>query len=346
MVLIRLNTPSAPNNDLQRIVKEWQAPQDSSRLLDPFPPHFSDDLNPIPCHSHNDYSHRVPVFQALAAGCISIEADIYLPSASYIQTHSLRTDDVLVGHSRRSLRPDRTLRSLYTEPLLRILTGMNDVNSTELNGVFSNHPIQSLTLLLDFKETSDSGLSDMWDKMQAHLEAFRSPETQYLTTFSGNTQLIRPLTIVVSGSAPFEFILNPVKNPHKDVFFDAPLHELRPEPDDPSPYNISNSYLASTSLKAYIGNPSLLSGRFAASQLEQLESQISQAKELGLVPRYWGTPRWPVSERGYVWTTLWRLGVGLLNVDAVEVAARWDWEKVAGLLGWCWIVGVRVGDGC
>ena len=361
MVLsIRLHIPSTPNNGLRKVIEQWESPADSSGLLEPFPDHFSDELVPIPCHSHNDYSRRVPLFQALAAGCISVEADIHLPSPEYIKQHSLRDDDLLVGHSRSSLRPDRTLRALYTEPLLRIFTEMYQLNTSDsqLNGVFANEPAQPLTLLLDFKESHQPALSESWDRMQSHLSQFRSSEGQYLTSYSEGKLIVRALTIVVSGNAPFDYTLDPVRNQWKDVFFDAPLHNLTQSifPQDSadtsgvfeSPYNISNSYFASTSLSKHIGRPGLISGLFSSSQVDKMQTQISQARELGLVSRYWGTPGWPVDVRSDTWRLLWKLGVGVVNVDAVDMASRWNWrpaEEGGGGLGWCRVVGRWVGKG-
>jgi hypothetical protein len=33
---------------------------------------------PVGCHSHNDYWRRVPLYSALQAGCIGVEADVWL----------------------------------------------------------------------------------------------------------------------------------------------------------------------------------------------------------------------------------------------------------------------------
>lgn len=34
-------------------------------------------VQPINCHSHNDYTRRVPLFDALRWGCTSVEADVW-----------------------------------------------------------------------------------------------------------------------------------------------------------------------------------------------------------------------------------------------------------------------------
>ena len=57
-------------------------------------------------HAHNDYEHEHPLFDALEHGFCSVEADVFVVG-----------DELLVGHSKKDLRPDRTLAKLYLDPL-------------------------------------------------------------------------------------------------------------------------------------------------------------------------------------------------------------------------------------
>ena len=57
-------------------------------------------------HSHNDYHHKHPLFDALDSGFCSVEADVFLKDAV-----------LLVGHSRFELKKERTLEALYLVPL-------------------------------------------------------------------------------------------------------------------------------------------------------------------------------------------------------------------------------------
>lgn len=61
-------------------------------------------------------------------------------------------------------------------------------------------------------------------------------------------------------------------------------------------------------------------------QNEKVKGQVVKANDLGLKSRYWGTVSWPVGWRNRVWEQLVELGVGILNVDDLTAAARWDWE--------------------
>ena len=60
----------------------------------------------IICHSHNDYHHKRPLFDALSCGFRSVEADVFLVDG-----------ELLVGHSKDELSAGRTLELLYLEPL-------------------------------------------------------------------------------------------------------------------------------------------------------------------------------------------------------------------------------------
>jgi hypothetical protein len=88
---------------------------DGGKGLVDYPTDATRDVLPIPCHSHNDYWRRVPLFDAIHWGCTGVEADVWLFNDQ---------DELLVGHSSSSLSPTRTLRSLYVDPLVDLLDKM------------------------------------------------------------------------------------------------------------------------------------------------------------------------------------------------------------------------------
>ena len=59
-------------------------------------------------HAHNDYLHERPLLDALDHGFTSVEADIFLVDGK-----------LLVGHTARELKSERTLEKLYLDPLRR-----------------------------------------------------------------------------------------------------------------------------------------------------------------------------------------------------------------------------------
>ena len=86
-------------------------------------------------HAHNDYEHKRPLFDALECGFCSVEADVWLVEGR-----------LLVAHDRNQVKPERTLQSLYLDPLRE---------RARRNGgrVYPNGP--DVILLVDVK--SDAG---------------------------------------------------------------------------------------------------------------------------------------------------------------------------------------------
>jgi len=65
-----------PENGLQDIVRNWKEPDGNGAYQFPWPDNFSRGVVPKACHSHSDYWRTVPLYEALAAGCVGIEADV------------------------------------------------------------------------------------------------------------------------------------------------------------------------------------------------------------------------------------------------------------------------------
>ncbi|MGX7687697.1 alkaline phosphatase [Flectobacillus roseus] len=117
-------------------------------------------------HSHNDYEHQQPFYQAFGLGFGSIEADVYL-----------QKDEIFVSHEVKDIHPSRTFRKLYLEPILREAS----INS---NGI---RPFQ---LLIDLKTEGVSTLTALQKQLQ--------PYRQYFDR-KNNPNAIQ---IVVSGERP------------------------------------------------------------------------------------------------------------------------------------------------
>jgi hypothetical protein len=270
-------------------------------------------VTPVRCHSHNDYWRRVPLQSALAAGCISVEADVWSWG-----------DELLVGHSRYTVLPG-TLHSLYLDPLLKILDDHNAPSRTwprvkthGIAGVFANDPMQTLTLLVDFKTDGDQ----IWPLLTERLQSFR--DKGYLTYFNGTDIIYRPVTVVANGDAPFNLITK--SSTYRDIFYDAPLDNLTLPASPMGPtYNPSNSYYASADFRKSIGTLPL--SRLSDDQLSTLRRQVRAAHDLGLKVRYWGNPTWPVGLRNYVWNMLVQEGVDVINTDDLRGTARQDWTS-------------------
>lgn len=307
----------------------------SIQSLGPFPDDFTRGIAPKPCHSHNDYWRDVPLLSALAAGCVSVEGDIWVSSRN---KRTQNASELYVGHTAGSLRPERTLRSLYIDPLLYILDSINTGNANANvdapaapalppAGVFDASPNTTLVLFLDFKDAPEK--TNIWDLLQENLQPLR--ERRYLTYWNATSRerVLGPITIVASGHAPFDLINDGAANAHRDVFFDAPLESLTAEPAS-SRYSQANSYYASVSLSKAVGRVWFF---ITEAQLRTVAQQVENAKALGLLSRYWDTPGWPVGVRNRVWEQLVWQAVGVLNVDELWTATTRNW-RLCSSVGW------------
>ncbi|CAI7609634.1 unnamed protein product [Penicillium glandicola] len=275
---------------------------------------------PLPCHSHNDYWHHVPLRSALRAGCISVEVEVWPWE-----------NEILVGPSRYKVLRG-TLQGLYLDTLLKMLDTHNAPPShdrskfmnQETVGLFSYDPKQTLTLLINFKTGGDR----IWPLLVEQLNPFR--EKGYLTHFNGSDVIHGPIIVVANGDAPLHLMLQ--NTTYRDVFYDVPLGnltfptEITADDNEPldSTYNPSNSYYASADFQEAIG-PLYLSHLLDA-QLATLRSQVRAAHDLGLKVRYWGTPTWPVGLRNEIWNALVREGVDVINMDVSRGVTKQDWK--------------------
>jgi len=133
-------------------------------------------------HSHNDYENALPFHLAFQNDFGSIEADIYSVN-----------DTLFVAHNKQDIKPGRTLRNLYLDPLKRAL----DSNSK-----------RNLKLLIDVKDDYEVTLPLLVKELHS-LE-------KYLSTQSKQ----RSVTIVISGNRPPPYEL---KNYPDFIFFDDDL---------------------------------------------------------------------------------------------------------------------------
>lgn len=174
-------------------------------------------------------------FRALAAGCTSVEADVWLAEDG----------GLLVSHSWETTTPQRTLKNLYLDPLTWIFTERN-ISQTYVYqrevGVFDADPNASVVLLVDFKNDGHA----IWIALLAQLQPLR--DRNWLTYYNGEKMYYGPLTFVSTGNITLEL----VQSNHTDrfVFFDAPLLSIS---NGNTTFNYVNSYYASVSLKDAIG---------------------------------------------------------------------------------------------
>ncbi|KZZ87617.1 PLC-like phosphodiesterase, TIM beta/alpha-barrel domain protein [Ascosphaera apis ARSEF 7405] len=332
-------------------------PIDDFLYQEPFSANYSltRGVRPVACHSHNDYWRPYPLYSAIHAGCIGVEADIWLYE-----------NDLYVGHTTSTLRPNRTFDNLYVNPLVEILDARNpqrqqqqqqqqqhsgQENREPPNGVFTEAPHQTLVLLVDFKMNGD----ETWPYLMKQLDPLR--ERGYLTYFNGTTRVEGPVTVVGTGNAPFHLIVE--NSTYRDVFYDAPLaylpllpdidetqtqssssddqnsttsSSLSTKPPPLPPFDFTNSYYASASFKKFIGT--CWAWMLTNSQLDTIRLHVNSAHKRGLFVRYWSSPGFPHGFRNRLWRLMIQEGVDLLNTDDLVAATSRDW----GWKGkWAWV---------
>ncbi|KAF9894850.1 hypothetical protein FE257_004471 [Aspergillus nanangensis] len=222
-----------------------------------------------------------------------------------------------VGHDESSLTEERTLESLYINPILDVLKRQNPqspfVKEPTNNGVFDTDTSQTLYFFIDCKTSG----RETFKAVIAALQPLR--DQGYLTTLKNNKTIkYGPITVIGTGNTPLEMVTSVAD---RDYFFDAQLDTLT----DAENVGITNltSPIASTSFGSSIGAVTLGDNDSALTddQLDTLRSQISAAKSRGIGARYWETPYYPIRTRNAVWRTLLQEGVTLVNADDLDAVA-------------------------
>ncbi|KAI1491203.1 hypothetical protein F5X96DRAFT_487480 [Biscogniauxia mediterranea] len=305
--------------DPDKIFSNWGKPGTGTQALAWYPTDFLRDVMPIPCHSHNDYWRKVPLFSALHVGCVGVEADVWLIDGK---------PDLYVGHDTAALQPNRTFQSLYVNPLVELLERSNpqtEFYNDNRRGVFDADPDQTVALLVDLKTDG----AQTWPEVLKQLEPLRS--RNWLSYVEDGVVHKRQVTVIGTGNTPFDLLVQ--NTTYRDAFFDAPLSEMWEDPDAPDStplsisnttfkYNPTNSFYASTSLKDAVG---LIFAGLSEAQLRIVRGQIKGAHRRGLKVRYWDTPSWPIGLRDKIWHTLMEEGADILNVDDLKSASQKKW---------------------
>ncbi|KAK7517137.1 PLC-like phosphodiesterase [Phyllosticta citriasiana] len=265
-------------------------------------------------HSHNDYWQDVPFYKALSYGAMSIEGDVWFINGT-----------LYLGHDTSSLTPQRTLASLYIDPILHVLQCANPPSPyaeslPTFRGVFDRDTEQTLYFVIDFKTKPEIGTLDA---VLAALEPLRS--AGYLTTWhaSNNSIVKGPITAIGTGEMNLASVLS--QTPLRDLFYDSPLFNLTFEENR----NITGpevSPLASGHFTEAFGKVTK-ADFFAQNEtaLKVLRDQLRVAHDKNVMVRYWEQPGWPIGTRNSIWRTFVDEGVDLLNIDDPEGCASF-WE--------------------
>ncbi len=224
-------------------------------------------------HAHNDYLHPRPLHDALELGYLSVEVDIHLVD-----------DELLVAHDPEELDPERTLQSLYLDPLREQIRANGGV-------VYPDSP--PLLLLIDIKTGAET--------TYARLHPLLRQYADILTFTAGNVQVEGPVLAVISGDRPRSAML---AAPLRFAAFDGRLDDLdRPGELTPSFMPLVSANWSDVTDWDGEGEPPEGFG-------EQLQSLADRAHKQGRRLRFWGAP-----DRPEVWSLLHASGVDLINTD-------------------------------
>ncbi len=237
------------------------------------------DVEPLTqAHAHNDYLHERPLLDALDHGFTSVEADIY-PLG----------DSLLIGHDPFQLNPDRTIESLYLDPLVERLNAGG-------GSIYPGHDAD-FQLLVDFKTFGEDG----YERLD---EIMRDPEYAGLFThYENGTVTEGPVTVVISGEKPTEFIEG---QSDRYAFLDGGTGGSIGADPRLVPL-VSDDW---TQVFTWNG-----SGDMPAEERDELERMVNDAHAAGQRVRFWATPDSAGAERDAVWSVLEEVGVDHINTD-------------------------------
>jgi len=237
--------------------------------------------SPIPhrqAHAHNDYLHPRPLLDALDQGFCSVEADIFLVDG-----------ELLVAHSALELKPDRTLRGLYLDPLRTRIRS---------NGGSVYGDGQRITLLIDIKSKGEATFKVLNAMLAEYPDVFTAVE-------SGNVKQ-GPVLAIVSGDRPIKAI---TAEPIRFVGIDGRLSDLESaEPNHLIPL-ISDNWGVHFRWRGV--------GEMPVEEREKLSSIIEQAHAKNRLVRFWAIPDNP-----NMWRAMREAGVDLINTDDLEGLSR------------------------
>jgi hypothetical protein len=202
-------------------------------------------------HAHNDYEHERPLFDALACGFCSVEADVWLVG-----------NELLVGHDRKDLKAGRTLESLYLKPLTERVRANN-------GRVFAEGP--AFYLLIDVKSEAEG----TYAKLHSVLEKYG----EIMTSYSAGQRHVRAVTAILSGNRAFESV---AKQAVRYVAIDG-----RPENLDTNPPADLYPWISANWSLMFKAEPD---GSLGQAERERLRAFVNRAHEQGRQVRFWATP--------------------------------------------------------
>jgi alkaline phosphatase len=194
-------------------------------------------------HSHNDYLQKVPFWTAYGAGASSIEVDVILQDGK-----------LMAAHEAASIDPDRTIESLYLDPISKGIE----------NGLITSIEFH---LLVDLKTEGYSTLKVLEESMKNY---------EYMLYSKSNPG---GLKLIISGNRPTP---EDYKNYPEWMFFDFQSMELTKD----LPWEkIGMVSLSFRQFSIWNGK-----GRMVEDQQMKLQNFIDLVHSFDKPVRFWGSP--------------------------------------------------------
>ena len=221
-------------------------------------------------HAHNDYEHPSPFFTAYNAGFGSIEADAFL-----------RDGQLYVAHDNVDIKPERTLTSLYLEPLNSMIK--------KNNGNVYAEKKKHLILLIDLKTAAEPTLDAVLKSLLPYESLIKASS----------------LKIVITGNQPEPPAL---LNYPSYIFFDGRLNQTY------TTEALKKIALFSDNFRKY----SLWKGDNIIDEKDKkkIMQEVKKAHDLGKPIRFWATPDVPNA-----WKLMKEMKVDFINTDKIEEVA-------------------------
>ena len=233
----------------------------------------------LPAHSHNDYEHERPLFDALDCKFKSIEADVFSIG-----------DSLFVAHDFDKVQTGRTLRQLYLEPLKERIAAGN-------GSVYGNG--EEIILLIDIKDDAIK----TYQLLHQILTEYKS----LVTSFEDGKKIQRSIMVVVSGNRPVEYMRSQAT---RWAGFDGRMENLNSGISPELMPMVSDNWTKHFTWDGI--------GEMPEQERGQLQHFADLASSKGYILRFWNTPNRTAAQRQAVWQELKNAGVGLIGVDELK----------------------------
>jgi alkaline phosphatase len=225
-------------------------------------------------HSHNDYEQKTPFFLAYNAHFGSIEADIWAVGG-----------ELFVAHNRSQITPEKTIESLYLQPVVKMFR--------DNGGKAWKEGKASFQLLIDLKTEFEPTLSLLTEKLKKYPDVFDPAVNKNAVT----------ITITGNRPSPGEF-----KNYPSFIFFDG---------------NIDKKYDSGQLKRVALYSENLGNftrwngtGSIPEKELTRLRQIIDSVHGIHKTIRFWNAPDTPEA-----WKTLMNIQVDFINTDHIRELA-------------------------